>query len=349
MHVQVDGHTLALFAQGDKIYAVDDRCPHMGFPLDRGTVKNGILTCHWHHARFDLASGGTFDQWADDVRSFPVQIRDGEVWVDLALRVDPRARQRLRLQDGLERAISLVIGKAIITLLDDDGEPAEPFRIGLDFGARYRQSGWGQGLTMHTCMMNLLPHLDAEDRPRALYHGLAAVAGECAGMPPRFEIHPLPTLATDLDTLKRWFRQFVEVRDSEGAERCIVSAVRAGADHRQMADMLFAAATDHRYIDIGHVADFTNKALEALDTAGWEYAEPVLTSLVSSYANADRMEESNTWRNPVDLIIILERAFEALPAALETGQGQRGTWTGRDTHWCQCSWVRTRRPLPTHC
>ena len=331
MHVQVDGHTLALFAQGDKIYAVDDRCPHMGFPLDRGTVKNGILTCHWHHARFDLASGGTFDQWADDVRSFPVQIRDGEVWVDLALRVDPRARQRLRLQDGLERAISLVIGKAIITLLDDDGEPAEPFRIGLDFGARYRQSGWGQGLTMHTCMMNLLPHLDAEDRPRALYHGLAAVAGECAGMPPRFEIHPLPTLATDLDTLKRWFRQFVEVRDSEGAERCIVSAVRAGADHRQMADMLFAAATDHRYIDIGHVADFTNKALEALDTAGWEYAEPVLTSLVSSYANADRMEESNTWRNPVDLIIILERAFEALPAALETGQGQRGTWTGRDT------------------
>ncbi len=331
MHVQVDGHTLALFAQGDKIYAVDNRCPHMGFPLDRGTLKNGILTCHWHHARFDLASGGTFDQWADDVRSFPVQIRDGEVWVDLALRVDPRAHQRLRLQDGLERAISLVIGKAIITLLDDDGEPAEPFRIGLDFGARYRQSGWGQGLTMHTCMMNLLPNLNAEDRPRSLYHGLAAVAQECAGRPPRFEIHPLPTLTTDLDTLKRWFRQFVEVRDAEGAERCIVSAVRAGADHRQMADMLFAAATDHRYIDIGHVADFTNKALEALDAGGWDYAEPVLTSLVSGYANADRMEESNAWRNPVDLIAILESAFEALPAALETGQGQRGTWTGRDT------------------
>jgi nitrite reductase/ring-hydroxylating ferredoxin subunit len=328
--VQVEGHTLALFVYGDKVYAVDNRCPHMGFPLHRGTVKDGVLTCHWHHARFDLASGGTFDQWADDVRVYPVQIRDNEVWVDLASRIDPLAHQRQRLRDGLERNIPLVIAKAVITLLDAGADPAEPFRIGLEFGTRYRQAGWGQGLTIHTCMMNLLPHLEAEDRMRALYHGLSAVAADCAGMPPRFGVHPLPDTTADLSTLKRWFRQFVEVRDAEGAERCIVSAVRAGADHRQMADMFFAAATDHRYIQIGHVLDFTNKALEALDLAGWELAEPVLTSLPSNYANADRMEESNAWRHPVDLIAILERAFEALPAALETGRSRRGTWAGRD-------------------
>ena len=331
MATRVEGHTLALFDCGDKIYAVDNRCPHMGFPLHRGTVKNGILTCHWHHARFDLASGGTFDQFADDVRGFPVQIRDGQVWVDLTLRVDERVHQRQRLRDGLERNISLVIGKAVIALLDGGVEPAEPFRIGIEFGTRYRQGGWGQGLTIHTCMMNLLPYLDSEDRPRASYHGLAAISQDCAGMPPRFGVRPLPSSTTDLTTLRGWFRQFVEVRDSDGAERCIVSAVQAGADHRQMADMLFAAATDHRYIDIGHVLDFTNKALEALDTAGWDYAEPVLTSLASGYANAERMEESNAWRNPVDLIAILEGAFQALPKALETGRGQRGTWSGRDT------------------
>ncbi len=324
MGVHVEGHMLALFAYGDKIYAVDNRCPHMGFPLDRGTIKDGILTCHWHHARFDLASGGTFDQWADDVRTFPVEIRDGEVWVDLAPRVDLRAHHRQRLRDGLERDIPLVTGKAVITLLDGGDDPAEPFRIGLEFGARYRQAGWGQGLTMHTCMMNLLPHLNAEDRPRALYHGLSAVARDSAGMPPRFGVRPLQTATSDLATLKRWFRKFVEVRDADGAERCIVSAVRAGADHRQMADLLFTAATDHRYIQIGHVLDFTNKALEALDAAGWAYAEPVLTSLVSGYTSAERMEESNAWRNPVDLVAILERPFEALPAALE--RGRRGKW-----------------------
>lgn len=120
-------------------------------------------------------------------------------------------------------------------------------------------------------------------------------------MPPRFPVRPLPSATTDWETLKRWFREFVEVRDAEGAERCIVSALRAGATHQQIADMLFAAATDHRYIQIGHVADFTNKALEALDLAGWDAyrAELVLTSLANAYANADRMEESNAWRNPV--------------------------------------------------
>ncbi|MCC7352991.1 MAG: Rieske (2Fe-2S) protein [Anaerolineae bacterium] len=328
--VQVDGHNLALFAHDDQVYAVDNRCPHMGFPLDRGTVKEGILTCHWHHARFDLKSGGTFDQFADDVQVFPVRLRNGEVWVDLAPRADALAHQRARLRDGLERDISLVIAKAVIALMDGGGDPSDPFRIGLDFGVHYRQGGWAQGLTILTCMMNLLPHLKAEDRSRAFYHGLTAVANDCDGVPPRFGIRPLPVTGTDLPTLKQWFRQFVEVRDGEGAERCIVSAVRAGANDKQMADMLFAAATDHRYIQVGHVADFTNKALEALDIAGWQHAEPVLSSLASAYANANRMEESNAWRNPVDLIALLEHSFALLPVALEGGRSRRGKWRGRD-------------------
>ena len=59
-----------------RVFALDNRCPHMGFPLDRGSVEDGILTCHWHHARFDLASGCTFDLWADDVPTCPVEVRE---------------------------------------------------------------------------------------------------------------------------------------------------------------------------------------------------------------------------------------------------------------------------------
>jgi nitrite reductase/ring-hydroxylating ferredoxin subunit len=331
--IHLDGHTIAFYIYGAKVYAVDNRCPHMGFPLDRGTVKDGILTCHWHHARFDLESGGTFDQFADDVRAFPVEIRDGEVWVDLARNDTPQEHQQQRLLVGLERDIPLVIAKAVLVLLDGAENAAiAPFRAGLDFGAHFRQSGWGQGLTMLTCLMNMLPHLDAGDQPRALYHGLAAVSGDTFGSPPRFGIRPLPTDTTDIPTLKRWFRQFIDVRDDEGAERCIVSAIRAGADDRQMADMLFAAVTDHRYIQIGHPADFTNKAFEALDIAGWDHAEPVLTSLVAGYANASRMEESNAWRNPIDLIALLEETFPQLPQALAQGRSHSGAaWNGRQS------------------
>ncbi len=322
--VSLDGHRIALFSHEGRVFAVDNRCPHMGFPLDRGSVHDCILTCHWHHARFDLASGGTFDPWADDLRAFPVEIRGTEIWVDVSPRQNVRAHHVSRLRVGLERDLSLVIAKSSIALVDGVLDAVEPFRAGLEHGTTYRQNGWGQGLTMHACMMNLLPLLDQEDRPRALYHGLSAVARDCAGMAPRFILEPLPDSEADPATLKRWFRRFIEVRDVEGAERCIVSAIQAGADDRVMADMLFAAATDHRYIQIGHPLDFTNKALEALDVAGWDHAIPTLSSLVRGYAEADRMEESNSWRHPVDIVAILDQAFESLPNAVRSAQATGG-------------------------
>jgi nitrite reductase/ring-hydroxylating ferredoxin subunit len=328
--LNADGHVIALFRTPDGVFAVDNRCPHMGFPLDRGTVRDCILTCHWHHARFELTSGGTFDPWADDVRVFPVEVRGGAVYVDVAEHGDVHRHRIERLALGLERNLPLVIAKSVIGLLGDAPDGREAFRAGLEFGVRYRRDGWGAGLTTLTCLMNLLPVLNADDRPRALYHGLSSVADDTDGNAPRFMLEALPSSGADLTALKRWLREFAEVRDPDGAERCIVTAVRAGARAPELAEMLFAAATDHRYLSIGHVADFTNKAFEALEHAGWDLAEPVLASLARSYATGDRTEESNAWRNPIDLIAILERAFESIPAALEKRQRARGGWRGDD-------------------
>src|SRR5258705_1592583 len=97
-----------------RIFALDNRCPHMGFPLERGSVEDGILTCHWHHARFDLASGCTFDLWADDVPSCPVEVRGSEIWVQPTFgHADPAAHWRRRLDDGLAHDLGLVIAKAV--------------------------------------------------------------------------------------------------------------------------------------------------------------------------------------------------------------------------------------------
>ena len=177
--------------------------------------------------------------------------------------------------------------------------------------------------------MNLVPALDEADVPVALYHGLADVSSEAASDPPRFPLEPLPSDGTGVEQLARWFRRFVEVRDAEGAERALVSAVRAGASAEQLASMLFAAATDHRYLDVGHALDFVNKSLEALDAAGWEHAESVLASVPAQIATAQRMEESNSWRNPVDLVTLLEAAFERIPDALAAGASRSGGWAGR--------------------
>ena len=324
--VHPNGKTLALFLYGDRVYALDNRCPHMGFPLDKGSVEDGILSCHWHHARFDLASGGAFDLWADDIDSFPVELRDGEIYVDLSANGNTIEHQRNRLRDGLQHNLSLVVAKAVINQLGQGVLPAEPFRIGLEFGTFYRGMDWGRGLTTLGCAINLVPYLDEDDRPLALFHGLADVASDTVGMSPRFNPRPLPNDETDIPTLKEWFRQFVEVRDAQAGERAIVSALRAGADDVQIADMLFTAATDHRYLDAGHTLDFINKALTSVDLAGWEQAELAFTSVVPNLTDARRMEESNAWRKPIDLIPLLEAAFAELPAVLEQGAGREASY-----------------------
>jgi nitrite reductase/ring-hydroxylating ferredoxin subunit len=105
---------LLLYDHG-RVFALDNRCPHMGFPLERGSVADGILTCHWHHARFDLASGCTFDLWADDVPTCLVDVCEpGEVWVRPVFgHADPAGHWRRRLQEGLAHNLDLVIAKAV--------------------------------------------------------------------------------------------------------------------------------------------------------------------------------------------------------------------------------------------
>ena len=52
--------SIALFNEGDKIYATDNQCPHMGYPLVRGVVRHGVLTCDWHGPQLRLAGRRLF-------------------------------------------------------------------------------------------------------------------------------------------------------------------------------------------------------------------------------------------------------------------------------------------------
>jgi len=125
------------------VFALDNRCPHIGFPLDRGSIEDGILTCHWHHARFAAASGCTFDLWADDVPTCPVEIRaGGEIWVKPVFGyADPVGHWRQRLADRLGHDLSLVIAKAVHGLLAAGQPPSEVVRQAALFGALTAMAG----------------------------------------------------------------------------------------------------------------------------------------------------------------------------------------------------------------
>ena len=313
---------LVIYDRG-RVFALDNRCPHMGFPLERGSVADGILTCHWHHARFDLESGCTFDLWADDVPICPVEVRNGDVWVKTTFgHADPAAHLRQRLEDGLAHDLGLVIAKAVHGQLADEVPQADIVRQVALFGAQNRD-GWGVGLTILTALANLLPVMQEEEAYLALFHGARRVAADCDGEAPRRERAPLGS-RPDPATLKRWLRRWTNVRHREAAERTLLTAIAAGASPAVLADALLAAETERAFADTGHSLDFINKAFECLDLIGWEHAAALLPTVVGQMVAARGAEELTDWRQPVDLIALCEEAASQLPELFAAGHGVHG-------------------------
>ncbi|MGI8793435.1 MAG: Rieske (2Fe-2S) protein, partial [Acidimicrobiales bacterium] len=313
---------VVVFRDGETAYAIDDRCPHMGFPLHRGTVENGLVTCHWHHARFDLSSGGTLDPWADDVHAYAVEVdADGNVVVIVEPPRDHVAYFEDRLAEGLEQGLTLVTAKAVLGLLDAGVAPTAVVALGVRYGVRYRAQGWGSGLTVLTAMANLMPHLRPEDRALALVHGLVFVSNDTRNRPPRFPLGSLGSETVVVDRLIGWYRRFIETRSSDAAERSLATAISVGGiDAGGRA--LVAAATDHVFLDEGHVIDFTNKAFEVVAHLGDAEAAGILPTLVTMTARAARHEEESDWRHPHDLASMIAAAAERLPKLLAEGEGR---------------------------
>ncbi len=317
---------ILLVQEGGRVLALDNRCPHMGFPLDRGSIEDGILTCHWHHARFALASGCTFDLWADDVPTCPVEIRaGGEIWVKPVFGYsDPVGHWRQRLGDGLAHNLNLVIAKAVHGQLAARQPPSDVIQQAALFGTRNRD-GWDTGLTILSALGQLLPFLSEEETHLALFHGARRVAADCDGAAPRRDRAPLAG-RPDLATLKRWLRRWVAVRHRDAAERTVLTAIAGGASPAGLADLLFAVETDRAYADGGHSLDFINKAFECLDLIGWEHTVDVLPSVIGQMVAARGAEESTAWRQPIDLIALCQQAAVDLPRLVAGGRNAR-SWS----------------------
>jgi nitrite reductase/ring-hydroxylating ferredoxin subunit len=316
---------LVVHSEGE-VFAVEDRCPHLGFPLHRGTVESGMVTCHWHHARFDLSSGCALDPWADDAKGFDVAIEGERVIVTERDAVDLMTRAAQRLREGLEQGLPLVVAKSVVALSGREGGERVALQTAFDFGLTYRGSGWGAGLTVLTCVANLLDSLHDRDRALALVHAVTFLGRDTLGNPPRFAMHGLDVAGQAPDRLAGWFRRFVETRSADGAERTLATALAAGFidDAEQM---LLAACTDHVMIDGGHTLDFANKAMEMLDHLGRDDAS-ALGSLVTQLCEAHRAEESSAWTHPDDLAALAREAVEQLPTPGPGGGDIEGlAWT----------------------
>lgn len=319
---KVGDRPVCVFWHDGRADALDDRCPHLGFPLHRGTVESGLVTCHWHHARFDLCSGATLDPFADDARAYRVEVRHGRVLVQAGARPVGTDAVLRRVVEGLEQGLTLVLAKSVLALLAEGVSPSVVVHAGARFGCRFRGEGFGPGLTVLCAVANVLDRLDAADRPLALVHGLAFVSRDTRGRPPWFPLDPLAPDRAPLDRLAGWYRRFVETRAGDAAERTLATAVASGMGTAELCALMGAAVTDHVFVDEGHVVDFTNKAFELADhlaavdagAPGW-----VLPTLAHETARAVRHEEEGAWRHPHDLAAMAVRAGDRICALADAG------------------------------
>lgn len=77
---KASGQEIAVFRVGAELHAVANACPHAGNPLVEGEVLGRTLVCAYHGWRFDLETGACL-HGEEPVRRYPVEERNGEVWV----------------------------------------------------------------------------------------------------------------------------------------------------------------------------------------------------------------------------------------------------------------------------
>ena len=93
--VRVGGLSIAVFNVDGSFYALNNRCPHQGAPLFKGSLcgrieSNGpgdyqydpqktLVRCAWHGWEFDLATGKSwFDPERKRIKPYPVNVESGE-------------------------------------------------------------------------------------------------------------------------------------------------------------------------------------------------------------------------------------------------------------------------------
>jgi nitrite reductase/ring-hydroxylating ferredoxin subunit len=75
------GEAIAVFRDGQRIYAISNRCRHQGGPLGEGRIVDGCITCPRHGFQYRPADGCSPPPYTERVATYKTRIERGEVFV----------------------------------------------------------------------------------------------------------------------------------------------------------------------------------------------------------------------------------------------------------------------------
>jgi len=251
---------IVVVRQNQQIFALDNRCPHEGYPLSQGSVgEDCVLTCQWHNWKFDLSTG-TCVVGRDDVRTYPTKEEAGFIWVDLAPLPPEMILKKISesLLKGLHDRDLGQIARELIRFhfnqldpLDAITEVLEWSHSQLEFGSTHAYAGLADWLT------------------EALDH----IAWDVI----RHQEYPYPQgnlPYTDNDFLKA-----IEAEDEHQAIALIRGALQAGLGIDDLEKTLTEAALNH-YNDFGHSLIYVLKTTQVIQRLGKSVEQPLLFSLI---------------------------------------------------------------------
>ena len=284
---------IALFRTPRGVFASDNRCPHQGYALVRGDVKDGTLTCAWHNWKFELGSG-ICRHGGENIRTYPVRITDGQVFIDVA---DPPAEIiRPELFISLNAAMDdLDVGRmARDTLrLQRIGTPlADVIREGVRYAAPRAEYGWDHSLATMADCLRMSQYFSESLRALPVIQGLAVAAQDQVRRPLRPRPEPIDPVAAygSIDEAVRAYPVLVDREEVDEAEGLFRGLIAAGAHPAVLRHTLLTAVTDH-FLAYGHSMIFVQKAFELLSQIGWQEADAVLSPLVPEMVYGTRYDK----------------------------------------------------------
>jgi nitrite reductase/ring-hydroxylating ferredoxin subunit len=284
---------IALFRTPGGIYASDNRCPHQGYALVRGDVKDGVLTCAWHNWKFELGTG-VCKYGGESVRTYPVQVRDGQVLVDIA---DPPAEI---IRPDLFRSLTAAMDDLDLGRVARDamrlqriGTPlADVVREGVRYAAPRAEYGWDHSLATLADCLRMSQFFSESLRALPVIQGLSVAAEDQVRRPPRPRPDPVDPVARygSVPDALNAYPVLVDAEQADAAEGLFRGLIAAGVSAPVLRHTLLTAVTDH-FLAYGHSMIFVQKAFELLDQIGWQEADAVLSPLVPEMVLGTRYDK----------------------------------------------------------
>ncbi len=314
--VRVKGQSIALFKHNGHIYATDNQCPHMGYPLTRGRVRGGVLTCDWHGWSYDMGGGGCFTGGCDDLATFPVEVREAEIYIDIASGGKKRDDAHfLLLQEGLLSGDNWTLSKAVAIMLAKGVSEAEVLNRLVQHAGRHfvteldaGEGGWQLAYLVNG--VKVASQYKPEDRLIPLMIAASGASGRAGDRP---AVTLLPGEIT-WEKLERWIRVFSADREWEGIEKCLITARCLGGHDDKIIPLAYECVVEPFFL--GHTDSllYIGYLAELLEQFGWEVAEELVCNLTAKILGRERGAPDEIRREAISKLESLEDFIADLAA-----------------------------------